>query len=356
MATQRTQTQDQKQPGAPLNLLKLQDVREALVPAQTVFKQMSRDTGLVWDTEMNFAVKTIMGDPFQKLRLCTPASIEQCMRDLSHVGLTLNPIKHHATLVPRWIEKQNVYECSLMIMYRGMVWLATQAGVHDIDVDVVYKADEFKIGRNSKGDIFEHIINTSIPRSGDNFFRGVYVSACMPSSDARKVEWVPAEDIHKMRDTSDSYLWVNPQSKAIEPRPTSPWVRWFDEMAKKGGLKRATKRWEEAVEHTTRWQRLSAAVDLDNKAYREGTTIEGTAQEILQVPLSMEQVLAVEDVVNKMYADEGNRVKFIRKICAAYGCEVLADVPQSRFNELLERVQASAAEGAKRRTKKEGKE
>lgn len=358
MATQtRTQTKaPATQPGQGLNLMMPNDVRAALVGAQTVFKQQMRDTGLVWDSEMDFAVKTIMSDPFGKLRICTPLSIESCMRDLAHVGLTLNPIKHHATIIARWNEKENIYEASLMVMYRGMAYLATQAGVHDIDVDVVYKSDDFKIGRSSDGDIFNHIINTDVPRGVDgNFFRGVYVSAKMPASKQRKVEWVPAEDIFKMRDSSDSYLMTDKQTGQLVPRPSSPWVRWFDEMAKKGGFKRATKRWEEAVEHTTRWQRLQAAVDLDNKMYTKGTTIEGTATEVEVPKLSMEQVMKVEDLVNGMFSTEGNRVKFLKKICGAYGCSVLADVPQPRFAELLERVQASAEESKKRQAAKDAK-
>lgn len=359
MAQARTQPQQKPpavQPGELNKLLEPVEIKRALAGAQTIFKQMTRDTGLVFESEMDFAVKTVMGDPFAKLRQCTPQSIEQCMRDLSHVGLTLNPLKHHATLVPRWIEKQNVWECTLMVMYRGMVWLATQAGVHDIDVDVVYKADDFKIGRASSGDIFEHIINHTVARgTTDNFFRGVYVSAVMPASQKRKVEWVPADDIYKMRETSDSYLMQDKATGQLVPRPSSPWVKWFDEMAKKGGLKRATKRWEEAVDHTTKWQRLQAAVELDNKTYTRGETIEGTATEVNVPKLSMEQVMQVEDLVNTMFATEGNRVKFLKKICGAYGCEVLADVPQTRFAELLERVQSSATEAANRKAAKDKK-
>jgi recombinational DNA repair protein RecT len=225
------------------------------------------------------------------------------------------------------------------------VYLATQAGVHDIQCDVVYKADEFKLERRSDGDFFSHTINILAARDGEtNPFLGTYVAARMPKSGERKVEWVPREDIFRMRDKSDSYT---DDKGAI--RPNSPWVQWFDEQAKKSGLKRAVKRWEETIDDGSRWQRLHAAIDLDHKA-ESGTTIEGAATEVEEQKLSVDQIAAIEAAAKEV--GHGDVNKFLRRICAAYGTEVLADLPAKHFREVLERIAVSKAEMQKRRAGK----
>lgn len=315
-----------------------------LVQAQTAFKTVTAhdQSSLVWDSELDFARSIVMSDSTQRLRQVVPETLAACMRDLAHVGLTLNPIKHFCTLIPRWNEKEKTLEAHLMFMYRGLVYLATQAGVHDIQCDVVYKADTFDIERRSDGDFFTHKINVTVPRDGgDNFFLGSYAAARMPKSGERKVEWVPAEDIFKMRDCSDSYL-----DKDKKIRPTSPWVVWFDEQAKKSGLKRAVKRWEETIDDGTRWQRLHQAIDLDHKA-EGGRTLEGTATEVEVPKLSVEQITTIEAKAKEL--GHGDVNKYLRKVCGAYGVDVLANLPEKCYHEVLERIAASKVEVDKRR-------
>lgn len=335
----RTQTQ-QRGP----QLWTLDQVTNYLVPAQTSFRTVTAasDTGLVWESELDFARSIVMNDRTDNLRKAVPDTLGDCMRNLAHVGLTLNPIKHFCTIIARWNKDLKLYEAHLVFMYRGLVYLATQAGVHDIQSDVVYKADQFDLERRSDGDFFTHKISTLVERgTEDNPFLGAYAAARMPKSGERKVEWVPRADIFKMRDKSDSY-----RDNEGKIRPNSPWVVWFDEQAKKSGLKRAVKRWEESIDDPSRWQRLHRAIDLDHQA-EGGTTIEGSATEVEIPKLSVEQVTAIEAKAKEL--GHGDVTKYLRKVCAAYGTEVLADVPAERYNEVLERIAASKAEMDKRR-------
>ncbi|HSV90948.1 MAG TPA: recombinase RecT [Nitrospiraceae bacterium] len=328
------------------SLLSEEQVMHQLVQAQTVFKTVAtqEQSPLQWDSELDFARAIVMNDPTDRLRQVVPETLANAMRDLAHVGLTLNPVKHFCTLIARWNDRAKVLEAHVMFMYRGLVYLATQAGVHDIQCDVIYKADAFKIARRSDGDYFEHEINITVPRDKDNFFLGAYVAARMPKTGERKVEWVPAEDIFKMREESDSYL-----DREGKVRPNSPWVKWFDEQAKKSALKRATKRWEESIDEGSRWQRLHHAVDLDHRS-EGGTTIEGVATEVEVQKLSVDQITEIETKAQELGHIDVN--KYLRKVCAAYGTEVLADIPAKCYPEILERIAASKAEVEKRKNKK----
>jgi recombinational DNA repair protein RecT len=328
--------------------LNLEEVMHHLVAAHTTFETVvaREQLPLVWDSELAFARDRIMKDTQDKLRFCEPRTLTESLQNLAHVGLTLNPLKNHATLIARWNDQLKILECQPLIMYRGLVYLATQAGVHSIEADVVYKADPFRVGRDRNGGYVEHEINVSVPRGdGENFFRGAYVIAIMPGSASRKVEWVPAEDIYDMRDQSDSYL-----DKESKPRASSPWTRWFDEMAKKSALKRASKRWEEAIDHGSKWQRFQAAVQMDHDQERSGRTFEGETTPVQT--LSIEQIAQIEQAATGIFQKPADQQKYLRKVCNAYGVEVLADVPANKHKEILERIAIAKTEADKRPPKK----
>lgn len=346
MATKPQQTATQQR--VPLNL-NIEQVTNHLVRAQPSFSQVMaapRDIPpLVWESELEFARNIVMKDSTERLRKVLPETLTSCMRDLANVGLTLNPIKKFCTIIARWNDTEKLLEAHILFMYRGLAYLATQAGVSDIQSDVVYTADTFKVERRSDGDFFTHGLNVLAARGGDeNPFLGAYCAARMPKTQQRKIEWVPREDIFKMRDKSDSY--TDSQGKI---RPTSPWVVWFDEMAKKGALKRAVKRWEETIDAGSTWQRLHRAIQLDHEADGR-TTIEGTASEVPVVTkLSIEQITTIENKAREL--GHGDVGKYMRKVCGAYGTEVLADVPAKHFQEILERIATSKSEMDKRRAK-----
>lgn len=340
----KTQQQTAQATRGPTTLTQDQ-VMQHLVRAQPSFTAVvtHEQSPLLWESELDFARSIVFNDSTEKLRAVVPETLTAAMRDLAHVGLTLNPIKHFCTLIARWNDRAKVFEAHVMFMYRGLVYLATQAGVHDIQCDVVYKADEFKLERRSDGDHFSHGINVLVPRDDGegNTFLGAYVAARMPKSGERKVEWVPREDIFKMRDKSDSYM-----DSQMKIRPHSPWVVWFDEQAKKSALKRAVKRWEEDVDDASRWQRLHKAVDLDHQA-EGGRTFEGAATEVAVPKLSVEQIASIESKAKEL--GHGDVRKYLRKICEAYGCAALAEVPAQCYDEILDRIKVSKAEVDKRK-------
>lgn len=296
-----------------------------------------------------------------RLQQCTEISISNAFMNISFVGLTLNPVKQHATFIARWNNGLKRYECSLSIMYRGLMWLAGQAGVTDIDVDVVYSCDRFKLIKTADGSNFEHEIAHAIPRDDDhmgnegrliaNRFHGTYVAARMPGSKIRKVEWIPAEHIYTVRSKSESYI----DKETNKPHEKSPWVWSFDEMAKKVAIKIAQKRWEEAVVENEEWNRFKTAVALDNAA--EGviqareSDIPGTATHVPAsddkptevVKLTMAQLAEIEKMVEQVAPNRddapNNVAAYMSKIARTYRENTLSAVPTSKFDEIKKRIE-----------------
>lgn len=274
--------------------------------------------------EAGFAKEILLRGPSSEyLRKCSPQSIMAAFVNSASLGLTLNPIKKHCTIISRWNNKIKENEAHNLIMFQGLTFLATQAGVRDIVVDVVYSADKFSMKRTHEGDHYEHEINFTTPRgTSGNEFLGVYVAAKMPNSPFPKVEWIPKEDIFKMRDQSESYLGDDGN-----PRPNSPWVKWFDEMAKKGGIKRAQKRWEELVETNEHWSVFKSAVEQDNTQDRK-PDIEGEAYEMV----SVDQATVIKDAIKEADMSKPSM------ILDAYKVDSIEKLPANKFEEILKRI------------------
>lgn len=328
MATAKTQTATKS--AAPVGLT-AEALGQSLAVLQPDFeKAQSAGLPVQWSAELGFASDIILKS--ERLRVCTPESLVAAMRNILHVGLTLNPIKHHCTIVPAWNSATSRFDAQFRPMYRGLIYLGTQAGVSDIVAEVVYRADTFKLSHRSDGDWFEHDVDmTQIRGAEGNPFVGVYVSAKMPKSGQRKVEWVPADDIYAMRAQSDSY-----KDDKGNIRDSSPWVMWFDEQAKKSGINRASKRWEEDVDHTTAWQRFHTAVNLDHIAEGGGRTFDAEAQ---KPKLSMEQITHIEATAKDI--PKVDIKKYLGKVAASYGTTALSEVDADRYDEILDRVKVA---------------
>lgn len=316
----------------------------------TSIVERSRIQGIInWQKESALAKQIVGKDT--RLQQATPESIQNAFMNVAFTGLSLNPVKQHATFLARWNDKIKRYEASLMIMYRGLMWLAGQAGVTDISVDVVYTADKARFWKTDEGDKYEHELAVGVPRDGiANKFVCVYVAATMPGSKKRKLEVIYAEDIYKARDKSDSYL----DRETGQPHPKSPWTWAFDEMAKKVGIKRAQKRWEEAVIENDDWKRFQTAVALDNA--NEGVIparaddIPGTAEHVkgqeqkeqAEQKLSMAQLTEIEKLASQVAPNSDrfptNTAGYMAKIARTYRCNALDEVAATKFNEIKDRI------------------
>lgn len=212
------------------------------------FKQVSTDSGsaLKFEKECHFARQLITKNDYAiGIARNNKQSLKDAISNVAAVGLSLNPATAYAYLVPR--------DGAIMldISYRGLCKLATDTGVIEwVQAAMVYKNDTYvNMGLNAQP---KHEYSAFGDRGE---FVGVFCTAKTTKGDYLTEE-MSASDIYKVRDTSKAYK--NAESKK---KTNSVWHIWFDQMAIKTVVKRASKLWP--VSDGT--ERLSTAVSILNE-------------------------------------------------------------------------------------------
>lgn len=179
--------------------------------------------------EMSFANQSFSRD--QYLQKCSKESLAAAVINIANVGLTLNPISGESALIARYNKGQ--YEATLMPMYKGLVKLLMANGnVKAINTQLVYENDTFELDL-SKTDNPVTVHKPCLRKSQRGELLGAYSIATL-SNGAKQAEWMDIEEIHAIRNSSDS--WKNEKG-----RKYSPWANFEGEMVRKTVLKRITK-------------------------------------------------------------------------------------------------------------------
>lgn len=291
-------------------------------PYTNIVKEANLD--LHYRQEARFATQHCMNNSM--LRTAEPESIRDAFLELASIGLTLNPALQQCTIVPRRVNVGNRQQPNWVVrafaqpMYRGLLTLATDDDmVTACEVDVVYEEDHFIYKKGLKP-VLEH---TPKFKGDRGEFFGCYVLAHLPNLDRPLVEWVEKEDIYGARDRSEAYR--DDQGKL---RDTAPWVRDFDEMAKKTALKQAQKRWPRKGARATRFDK---AIQMDHKAEGTRNIIDGEATEVVVISEDQHKELLAAMRKAKLKAE---------LFCQAFGIDRVKDLPAARFDEALERCKA----------------
>lgn len=170
------------------------------------------------DRFIRVACTTLMRVP--KLAECSQVSFFNSLLTLSQLGI--EPDGRRAHLIPFWNNKLGVYECQLIVDYKGLVELAMRAGnVSNIHADVVCENDEFEYDR---GELKRHKIDFRKPR-GSMF--AVYALVRFKDG-TEKTEVMTKEEVDSIRARSKS-------------KDAGPWVSDYNEMAKKTAFRRLSK-------------------------------------------------------------------------------------------------------------------
>lgn len=196
----------------------------------------SKLTGLISGEKFQSAVKTVLPkhcspDRFVRLALsavtrnpllqqCDPATVMQCLMSLSQYGL--EPDGRRAHLIPYRNAKRNVYECTLILDYKGLAELVLKTGlVSTLHADTVCDKDDFEYDR---GQILKHRINFREPR-GEPY---AAYAICRMKDGAEKAEVLSRDEIEAVR-------------KRSRAGDSGPWVTDWSEMAKKTAFRRLSK-------------------------------------------------------------------------------------------------------------------
>lgn len=211
-------------------------ISQDIYGARDSFASVLTDKALSFEREAEFAIQTIQGNEFAtKIALNNRQSVVNAVTNIAAIGISLNPAKRQAYLVPR------DGKICLDISYMGLMDLAMATGsIRWAQAELVYANDSFAL--NGFDNPPAHQYNPFSKDRGDVV--GVYVVVKTADGDYLTT--------CMSRDDIDGIM---NRSQSVKSGKSSPWKTDYGEMAKKTVVKRAYKYWpktdrlEKAIHH-----------------------------------------------------------------------------------------------------------
>lgn len=164
------------------------------------------------------------------LQGCSQNSLVAAVLQTVQVGLTPGALAH-VYYVP--FMNKNVREVQMIIGFKGLIELVNRSKEASIlGAECVFEKDQFQY-EQGLNPVLRHI-----PAQGDRgSFVGVYAIAKNMLANEKTFVFLNKEEVQKVRNASKA-----------GNSDFSPWVKWFDEMAKKTAIKRLCKNLPLSVE------------------------------------------------------------------------------------------------------------
>jgi recombination protein RecT len=208
--------------------------------AKKEFEERLSDKSIKFEREAGFAIQVLQQNDYA-LGLATKnrQSVIDAVTNVAAIGISLNPAKKQAYLVPR------DGKICLDISYIGMVELAVASGsVRWVKAELVREQDKFSLQGYDKPPAHDYS-----PFSKDRGeIVGVYCVAKTADGDYL-TDTMSIDEVNAIRDRSTAWkAWVEKKKKC-------PWVTDPGEMIKKTIVKRSSKMWpkterlDEAIRH-----------------------------------------------------------------------------------------------------------
>ena len=219
------------------------------------FDSVLADPGISFEREAGFAIQQLSRNDYSmKIATENRQSVVDAVVNIAAIGISLNPAKKQAYLVPR------DGRICLDISYIGLLDLAIQSGsIMWGQAELVHETDGFSLNGFDKPPT--HSRNPFAKDRGA--IVGVYVVVKTRDGDYL-TNTMPIDEVYDIRDRSSAWkAWIEKKKKC-------PWVTDEGEMIKKTVIKRAYKMWPKA-------DRLDTAIHHLNTVNEEG--LESIAQE-----------------------------------------------------------------------------
>lgn len=232
----------------------LQTIEGDIYGVREQFERVAAGTGIKFEAEARFACQVLTASDYAiGIAMSNRSSVINAVGNIAAIGLSLNPAKKQAYLVPR------DGRICLDISYMGLLDLAISAGsVRWGQCKLVHEADTFELEGLDKQPTHRYQPFTK-NRGG---IVGVY--CVVKTSDGDYLTHAMSiEDVHAIRDRSSAWkAW-------IAKKRSCPWVTDEGEMVKKTCIKQACKYWPR-VETS----RLESAIHYLNTEAGEGLHVE----------------------------------------------------------------------------------
>lgn len=279
----------------------IQTVQGLILNTEKAFNSVLCDQSISFQREAEFAIQIAQANNYLlEVAVKASQSMIDAVTNVAAIGISLNPAKKHAYLVPR---KGKI---CLDISYMGLMDLAIQSGsIKWAKAEVVYENDTFEIVTVDKPPI--HKRNPFNPDRGE--IVGVYVVAKTADDDYLTDTMTKAEIDGIMN-----------RSESVKSGKSSPWKTDYTEMAKKTVVKRAQKYWPK----TDRLEKAVHHMDTDGG---EGIVIEPEIKQLSseQVDDILAAIEAYEDV-ESLRAYWPGLSKFMRENASASQYEHIKQV------------------------------
>lgn len=192
--------------------------------ARSNFASVLTDTALNFEREAEFALQTFQNNEYAaKIAMQNRQSVVNAVTNIAAIGISLNPAKRQAYLVPR------DGKICLDISYMGLMDLAMATGsIRWAQAELVYSNDSFAL--NGMDQPPTHSYNPFSKDRGEVV--GVYVVVKTADGDYLTT-CMSREEIDGIMNRSQS----------VKSGKSSPWKTDYGEMAKKTVVKRAYKYW-----------------------------------------------------------------------------------------------------------------
>ncbi len=246
----------------------LQTVTEWVMGCRETFTSFKPAPEINFDREAGFAIQLLQSSEYlTRVAHENGQSLADAVNNVAAIGISLNPAKKQAYLVPRKVN--NRLQVILDISYRGMADLAVSGGsLQWVQAKVVRKADSYKPMGYDKPPVHEY--EAYAPEEERGPVVGVYTVAKTTQGDYLTHEMTIA-DVYGIRARSESF-----KAYLADNKKKTPWVTDEIEMIKKTCVKQASKLWP-------RCDALHRAINYMDTAGGEGidlggpTTSEATA-------------------------------------------------------------------------------
>lgn len=238
----------------------LQVIADTVMSAQPFFEAIdtSEERTANFNREAGFAIQIITASSYLRgVALQHKQSVVDSVTNVAAIGLSLNPAKKQAYLVPRASRKGEQVKVCLDISYIGLLDLAIMSGsIRWGSAELVHQNDVFKLAGFDAPPVHERDPFATQETRGDVI--GAYVVVKTRDGDFLTTPMSIAE-ILDIRDRSEAW-----KAKAAgKSTHAGPWESDFGEMAKKTVIKRAYKLWPKTT-------RLDTAIHHLNTEAGEG--------------------------------------------------------------------------------------
>jgi recombination protein RecT len=217
--------------------------------ARDSFDAVLADRSINFDREAGFAIQILeASESALKVAMSNRQSVVNAVTNVAAIGISLNPAKKQAYLVPR------DGKICLDLSFMGLIDLAVDCGsILWAQANLIYASETFKINGFDKPPVHER--NPLAKDKGELI--GAYVVAKTRDGDYL-TDVMSIDEIYAIRDRSSAWkAWVSKQKKC-------PWVTDEGEMCRKTVVKRGSKYWPR-ISNDDRFQKAIHHLNTDGE-------------------------------------------------------------------------------------------